>query len=225
MIKANEFYVINQPKHASIVVVDMGGANLKTPLSPQLHETLDQLREDNDLVFMFPGYAGNQVSLDKFSTLYQACMYVVEGEDDTYTFVRTLDYIREIFNSHVQVGFMRYDSAVPLDCIFRLKDTKLQSLKSSILEIGRYNSEEFFKIYKKESWKKDTKKGIYRIYYTKSPMIRLSIETVDILRAIKPDYYSTFSGGYLWDFVPSAIMYFGIEYIKENVYEKATRKK
>lgn len=218
MIKTDEFYVINQPKHASLVIVDMGGANLKTPLSSQFHDYLDQIREGNDLVFMFS--KDNNINLDKFSTLYRACMYVVKGDNDARTLIRTLDYIREIFNSHVQVGFMRYNSAITSDCIKRLTDTKTMSLNFPVLEIGRYSSDEFFKIYgKKESgWKKkEDNRGIHRIYYTTSPLIRLGLNTIDILRALDPSYYTTFSGDYLWDLIPSFIKYYEQEYIEESL--------
>ena len=211
---SNRFYVINQPKHASAIIVEMGGVNNKTPLTTILHDFLGEAEKDNDLIFIFP--KNHNINPEKFTTLYQGCMYVEAGDNETYTLLRTFDYIREIFGSHVQVGFVMsvdINSAEKLDCIKGLRNEKTKVLNSSVLEIGRYNNEEFFKIYKEECGKS----GIYRIYYSPSPLIRLSLGAIDVLRSSQDTYYSTFTGPYFRDFIPCAIKYYGLEYIGESL--------
>jgi hypothetical protein len=210
----NRFFVINQPKHASAIIVDMGGVNNKAPLPTILHDWLGEAEKDNDLIFLFQ----NPISInpEKFTTLYQGCMYVIAGENKSYTLLRTFDYIREIFSNHVQVGFIISENITSdenLNCIKRFGDQKVKTLKSSILEINRYNNEEFFKVYKEEK----NRFGIYRIYESPSILIRLSLNTIDVMRELPESYYSTFSNQYFKDFIPNAIKYLGLEYIGESL--------
>lgn len=217
-IVPDEFYVINQPKKLGVVIVEFKGVNPHTPLTPELHEALDKMHQSNDLVFMFPKEFTQHINPEKFSTLYQASMYVVEGDNEVWTFVKTLDYLTEIFQKqHAQFSFFQagdFDSVVNLDeTLKKLGDIKTLGLKSPVLEIHRYQSQEFYEVYKSEN-KENI--GIHKIYYSDSPIIRMSLLTVNVLRNIKPEYYRTFTG-YLKDFIPSAIKYYELEYIDETL--------
>lgn len=215
-IKTNEFYVINQPKYSSICIVD-GGVNFRSPLSALHHEALDKLYGGHDIVFIFPKSSLKYINPEKFSTLYQACMYVIAEDNMSYTFIRTLNYIREVFTGHTQFLYLDLATFDDLDTIDTFRDIKMMSLNSCVLRIERCDSEEFYSVYSKRNWwEKDDMQGIHKIYYTPDPLVRLSFNGVNVLRKIEENYYKTFKNN-IQEFIPCAIKYYGIEYIDKEL--------
>lgn len=196
----------------------MGGVNLKSPLSTLQHEALDKLYDGQDLVFIFPKIAMKYINPEKFATLYQACMYVMSDDNEAYTFIRTLNYIREVFKGHQQFIYLALSTFENIDAIGKLRDINMMSLNSCVLRIERYPSEEFYEVYSKKGWRlvREEMQGIHRIYYTPDSLVRLSFSGVNILRRIGKEYYSTFKNN-LHDFIPCAIKYYGLEYVDKEL--------
>ena len=209
-------YVMEQPKHASLSIVWFSELNMKVPLEDVLHKGLDKLHDFSDLVFIYSPKFTKKIDKEKFAALYQATSWIEVGDSETETLIKTLDYIREIFYCHVQINFLFASdfSVHDLDCISKLHDNRVLSLNSSVLNIERHDSGEMFRMY----YDNDSDLGMYRIYYTPSHILRLGLETCDLIRTLSKTYYKTFDT-YIRDFIPCSIKRLGIDYINKNIWD------
>ena len=212
-INTDEMYVIKQPKHASVSIIDFSGMNVKNPLPDEIHEMLDVLEEFSDLIFIFPKETPQRLNKDKFSKLYKACSWIVVSDSSPRTLVKVLDYDREIFNSHVQVNFGFAEDLGNFKTPDKLKDLKTLQMQSPVLDISRYNSDVFFEIYNTPE-----ESGAYAAYYTSSPIIRLGVQTIDALRNLEPDFVASFDS-FSREFIPSTIKWLGIKYVGKDIQE------
>ena len=57
-INTDEMYVIKQPKHASVSIIDFSGMNIKNPLPDEIHEMLDVLEGFSDLILLYCRFIG-----------------------------------------------------------------------------------------------------------------------------------------------------------------------
>lgn len=209
-------YVIEQPKRASLSIVWFSDLNMDLPLDSILHDGLDRLHNFSDLVFIYSSKFTKKIDREKFATLYQATSWIEVGDSETETFIKVLDYVREIFFCHVQINFFfASDFTVQdLDRLDKLRDNRILSLSSSVLEIERHDSSEIFKMY----YNNESSLGMYRIYHTPTHIIRLGLSTVDLIRGLSGTYYKTFDT-YFRDFIPNSIKRLGIEYINQNIWD------
>lgn len=144
----NEIYILHQPKHSilSIVLVD----KKEFPLSEHEHQSISEIQEFSDIMFVFPWYAKG-IQPEKFTSLYGGCGWIRENDSLIETYMKTILYGLEIFERHV--GF----------CISRLSDLgkiqgKIQgnkiltltasNMSSAVFKTRKLNSDEFYEIYK-----------------------------------------------------------------------------
>ena len=212
-VNTDEMYLIKQPKHASVSIINFSGMNVKDPLPDDIHEMLDVLEEFSDLIFIFPKETPTRLNKDKFSKLYKACSWIVVGDNNPRTLVRVFDYAREIFASHVQFNIAFAEDLGNFKTPDKLRDFNTLQMQNPVLDISRYNSDVFFEIYNTPE-----ESGAYAAYYTTSPIIRLGINTVDVIRALSSDFVDSFAN-FSKEFIPSTIKWFELEYTGKDIQE------
>ena len=212
-INTDEMYLIRQPKHASMSIINLEGINTKNPLPDDIHEMLDVLESFSDIVFIFPRTTPQRLNKDKFSKLYKACAWTVVGDNSPKTLVKVFNYAREIFKSHVQFNLAFADDLGNFKTPEKLSDIKTLQMQNPVLNINRYNSDVFFEIYNTPE-----ESGAYAAYYTDSPVIRLGIQTVDVFRELSLEFVDSFAS-FSKEFIPSTIKWLGLEYIGKDIKE------
>lgn len=212
-INTDEMYVIKQPNFASVSIISFEGINTKEPLPDDVHNMLDTLSEFSDLVFIFPRDIPQRLNVDKFSKLYKACSWIMIDENSPRTLINVFEYVREVFARHVQFNIAFAEDLERFKTPDKLKDVRTLQMQNPVLEIYRYNADVFFGIYNTPG-----NEGAYAAYYTPSPIIKLSPDTIDIFRGIDPDIIDSFAK-FSRDFIPSMIKWLGIEYTDKDVQE------
>jgi len=148
-INTNEGYVTSQPVHSiiSFVVVEN-----KFPLSKEEHEGLEILHGISDIFFIFPNTVTG-IDYDKFSSLYQACGFIVEDKEDNLgkTLFTALGYAREVFSKHSAYTFHSSGYVITSKLSENIVSLTMMDLSSPVISCYRLSSEEMAKIYKCEA--------------------------------------------------------------------------
>lgn len=155
-INTNEGYIISQPVHSiiSFVVVEN-----KFPLSPEEHKGLGILHEISDIFFIFPNTVTG-IDYDKFSSLYQACGFIVEDKEDNLgkTLFTALGYAREVFSKHSAYTFHQSDYVITDKLGENIVSLTMMDLSSPVISCHRLSSGEMAKIYKYEESSEEDKR-------------------------------------------------------------------
>lgn len=117
------FKIIDQPKHlhASVVLVNLDKEEF--PLDQKVHDNLCALSDHSDIMFMFLGNRNYGIRINKFASLYQACGWTVTGASLGHSLIKTLTYIRTVFEKHLIFE------------IWNLEDLKGESIKGVITRL------------------------------------------------------------------------------------------
>lgn len=196
-LKFDSFFILNQPKHITLSIVVI----TDVPLLEKEHNNLDKLSETSDIMFIFSKNLLN-INKRKFTSLYNGCGYVTEGDSMTTTLLNTFEYSKEIFKKHIGTLIINNASNLGDENINKLLKNIMEVNNSSIikpiLNIKRLNSGEVFNIYKiknKNIFKKLINKqedflGMHSLYTSESKFIYFKNKTIDIiLKLIQEDYF------------------------------------
>lgn len=147
--KKEVVYVINQPNHSllSIVVVD---DKTDFPLSENIHNNIEKLREISDIIFLFSNNSKN-INRKKFTSLYRACGYIESDRNINETLLKLLYYSLEIFGSKI-VGNIIVNISDLEEFSDKLRDNiikiNMSPVMKPIFKIRRLSSKEYYDIYK-----------------------------------------------------------------------------
>jgi hypothetical protein len=211
----NEMYILKQPEKSWLSVVYVDSV---FPLPDTEHERLLRLSEISDVVLLFPEVCCT--SLEKFGTLYSACGYIEAGRNMIGSFLRVLEYDREILENHTAGVLITQTSG--LGDPEKLPRIFASDINKPLFSCRRLSSDEYYEIYHipEKSWfMKDPEEqdNRYCTHVSESEHMILRPWVVDKLLELKEDYTKIFTYPDLRYFVPSACQRLGIESMEYEV--------
>lgn len=142
----NEMYVLRQPEHAILTAVIV---NEPIPFAETIHNNVDKLVENSDVVFIYSG-VWEKIDLNKLASLYSVCAWIEVKDSISETLFKVFEYSLEIFDKHV--GFNVTDlESLKEGLSSKFFSNTLSVLQSTItkpvFKIRRLNELELFTFY------------------------------------------------------------------------------
>ncbi len=226
----NEINILHQPKHStiSLILIDSD----KFPISPEEHNAIDKLQEFSDVFFVFSDHlfpSTKGINKTKFTSLYESCGYIDGGGELCETYLISILYSLEIFETHI--GF----------CITRISDLgdiKLEdyskniisltasSISSPVFKTRRLGTDEFYKIYKNSNTgifkKQEDSVNMYCSYTSDSKIMYFKRSSIGIIidfwkSSENNKYFKSFSIKDPRYFFASVVKFLTIQKIDANI--------
>ena len=149
MNNKNAVYVLNQPKHMILTVINVSDIY---PKSEDIHETIDKLQEISDIMFVFREDCEKYINPKKFASLYQACGFIISGGNLDKTVLESLYYSKEIFSKHSTYLLTNESGMSNIGDLNKLLNNIVQLnmsiIQRPVFKIYRMSDEQLYEYYK-----------------------------------------------------------------------------
>lgn len=235
--ETDQVYLINQPKHITSTIIVLGDV---FPLPSEEHDDIEKLCEISDVLFIFaPNHFTHQkdINFDKFASLYRSCAWIESGASLGSTLIKLVEYDKEIFSCHRSTVIMNSNHLGNTDTE-RIMSLVSSSISKPVMKVERLRSEEFYDIYKEDSYsspilkylspKRDSLEKAFCSYRAVSDLVFFRESTLDNILNFynSPNddfpkkYIESFTGGDIMYLLGSLIKYLGIDYLDINYLDK-----
>ena len=227
----DDIFVLHQPKYAILSIVL---ANSKFPLSEKQHNQISKLEEFSDVFFIFSDTIfpeSSRVDKNKFASLYEGCGWINGGDNLCQTFLKTLLYSLEIFETHVGFCIINMDDLEYTDVenyVSNIRSITASSSTNPVFKIERLGSEEFYDIYLKKNsgvFKKSNPiENMYCSYTSPSKILYFKRSTagtfIDFWRSSENNsYINSFSQSDIRYFIASMTKFLTLQTIDSSIYD------
>ena len=227
----DDIFILHQPKYAIISIVIV---NSKLPLSEKQHNQISKLEEFSDVFFIFSDTVfpeSRKINKNKFTSLYEGCGWINGGNNLCQTFLKSILYSLEIFETHAGFCIINIDDLEDIEVekyVSRIRSITASTITSPVFKIERLGPSEFYDIYLKKNsgvFKKDNPtENMYCSYTSPSKILYFKRSVagifVDFWRSSENnEYINSFSQSDIRYFISSMTKFLTLQTIDSNIYD------